>query len=192
MGGRVAEEIVFNEISTGAADDLQKATEIARAMITEYGMSKKLGPLAFGSNGRSNGFFSEGPHIAEETQLVIDQEAGQLMNEARDRAIEILKRDRDLLEKLSRVLVAREVLEGDELMRYVEDASQIPSDEEIDREAAERAQRALEEADRRDREHAELSGPDIVTGIGTAQGDGLDLPRFPSPVPGGDIPPRPD
>src|SRR6185436_14801767 len=71
LGGRVAEEIVFNEISTGAADDLQRATEIARAMITEYGMSKKLGPLAFGSNGRSNGFFMEKLQIAEETQLVI-------------------------------------------------------------------------------------------------------------------------
>jgi hypothetical protein len=161
-------------------------------MITEYGMSKKLGPLAFGSNGRNNGFFYERPQIAEETQLVIDQEAGQLINDARDRAMEILKRDRDLLEKLSRVLVAREVLEGEELNRYVDDASQIPSDEEIDREAAERAKRAVEEADRLDRERAELSGPDIITGLGPSTDDGLDLPRFPSTVPGGDIPPRPD
>ena len=69
----------------------------------------------------------------------------------------------------------------------------FPSDEEIDREAAERARRAGEEADRLDRERSAVSGPDIVTGVGsTGNGDGLDLPRFPSPVPGADIPPRPD
>jgi cell division protease FtsH len=193
LGGRVAEEIVFNEISTGAADDLQKATEIARAMITEYGMSKKLGPLAFGSTGRSNGFFMERPQIAEETQLVIDQEAGQLINDARDRATVILKNDRVLLEKLSKLLVAREVIEGVELLKYVDGEVPFPSDEEIDREAAERAKRAGEEADRLDRERSAVSGPDIVTGVSPAgNGDGLDLPRFPSPVPGADIPPRPD
>ena len=112
---------------------------------------------------------------------------GDLINEARTRAMEILNKDRDLLEKLSRLLMAREVIEGSELKRYVDGDLSIPSDEEIDREAAERAKRFLEEEAQRERER---SGPDIVTRVG--EGDGLDLPRFPSPVPGGDIPPRPD
>ncbi len=193
LGGRAAEEIVFNEISTGAADDLQKATEIAKAMITDYGMSKKLGPIAFGQNGRgANGFFfPERPAISEETQQLIDQEAGGLINEARGRAIEILNKDRGFLEKLSKLLMAREVMEGDDLKRYVDGSLQIPSDEEIDREAAERA-RALQEEDARiERERAADAGPQIITDA--AQGsDGIDLPRFPSAVPGGDIPPRPD
>ena len=195
LGGRVAEEIQFGEISTGAADDLQNASNIARAMITEMGMSKKLGPIAFGQNNRGdNPFFPERPLIAEETQQLIDGEAGGLINDARDRAMEILKRDRELLEKLSKLLMAREVMEGADLKRYVEGELPIPSDEEIDREAAERAKKAAEDEARLERERATAAGPSIVTGVGS-NGDGLDLPRFPSPSPvpgGGDIPPRPD
>ncbi len=197
LGGRVAEEIVFGEISTGAADDLQKATEIARAMIMDYGMSKRLGPLAFGQNGRGgNGFFfPEKPMISEQTQQVIDAESGDLIKDARSRAMDILSNDRELLEKLAKLLMAREVIEGTELSKYVEGELPIPSDEEIDREAAERAKKAAEEAARIERERAAAAGPSIVTGVGS-NGDGLDLPRFPSPspVPGGgsDVPPRPD
>jgi cell division protease FtsH len=198
LGGRVAEEIMFNEISTGAADDLQKATDIAKAMITDYGMSKKLGPIAFGQNGRgANGYlFPERPSISEETQQTIDREAAELIRDARERATEILNKDRALLEKLAKLLMAREVIEGTELKRYVDGELPIPSDEEIDREAAERARLAEEQAERIERERATDSGPMIVTGVGngdgSGQGDGLDLPRFPSAVPRGDVPPRPD
>jgi cell division protease FtsH len=192
LGGRVAEEIIFKEISTGAADDLQKATEIARAMITEYGMSKKLGPLAFSQNGRGgNGFFfPERPQISEETQQIIDGEAGQMIMEARNRAMEILNNDRELLERLSRILMAREVVEGSDLKKYVDGELPIPSDEEIDREAAERAKRLAEEERIRNERHVAPAGPEIVTNVG--DDNGLDLPRFPSPVSGADIPPRPD
>ena len=73
MGGRVAEELVFGEISTGAQNDLEKATQIARAMVAEYGMSEKVGPLSLGHDD-PNAFFSSGPKISSGTAQKIDEE----------------------------------------------------------------------------------------------------------------------
>src|SRR5262249_48535630 len=86
LGRRTAEEVVFKEISTGAADDLQKATEIARAMVVEFGMSRALGPLSFGRDGFGSGngrflFPGQGPEMSEETAKVVDEEVGRLVNE---------------------------------------------------------------------------------------------------------------
>src|SRR5438477_6552123 len=103
MGGRAAEEIVFGEISTGAQNDLQQATEIARAMVAEYGMSPKLGPLSFGRDGfRSGGggmmFPGDRPEVSDETSRIVDEEVTRLVNEARATATVILEKDRDLLD----------------------------------------------------------------------------------------------
>jgi cell division protease FtsH len=143
LGGRVAEEVVFGEISTGAADDLQRATEIARAMVVEFGMSPKLGPVAFGSDGfRSREgrplFPGERPEISEETARVVDQEVSRLINEARDQARSILEKERDLLKQLSGVLIEREVIEGSELRLFVDGERSIPSKEDLQREAEEK------------------------------------------------------
>src|SRR5205814_3249662 len=96
LGGRTAEEISFKQISTGAMDDLQKATDIARAMVTEYGMSEKLGPLSFGRGGfRGNEgrllFPSEQPMVSDATADLVDQEVSRLINEAHDRARALLQ-----------------------------------------------------------------------------------------------------
>ena len=144
LGGRTAEELVFGQISTGAQDDLQRATEIARAMVSEFGMSPKLGPLSFGRDGFRSGdgralFPSDRPEVSEETARLVDAEVAGLVNEAHDRAREILERDRTLLDKLSRVLMAREVMEGKELKRYVDGEDPIPDEETLRREAAERS-----------------------------------------------------
>jgi cell division protease FtsH len=140
LGGRTAEEIMFKEISTGAADDLQKATEIARAMVMEYGMSPRLGPLSFGQDGLRQGnggylFPGQRPEMSEDTARVVDEEAARLMNEAHERARVILTKDRRLLERLSKVLIEREVIDGEELRSYLDGERAIPSDDDLKREA---------------------------------------------------------
>jgi cell division protease FtsH len=144
LGGRTAEEIMFKEISTGAADDLQKATEIARAMVVEYGMSPKLGPMSFSQDGRRNGgggFFFPGqqPEMSEETARVVDEESARLMNEAHERARVILTKDRRLLGRLSKVLVEREAIDGKELRSYLDGEQAIPTDDDLKREADQKA-----------------------------------------------------
>ena len=125
LGGRVAEELCFGEISTGAQNDLERATEVARAMVAEYGMSDKLGPLSFGRED-ANAFWTGGAKMSGHTAEVIDQEVTSLVNEAHDRAEEILKDHRDLLEKLSQLLIAVEVIDGDDLRGYVDGTQAIP------------------------------------------------------------------
>jgi cell division protease FtsH len=157
LGGRAAEEVIFNQASTGAGDDLQKATAIAREMVVEFGMSPKIGPLAFGSNGYGADrrlFFGDRPEMSEDTARVVDEEVARLVNEAHDRANTILAKDRRLLEKLSDVLVEREVIDGKQLRRYVEGDEPIPTKDELKREAQDR--RNGEEPTR------ELTGPEII------------------------------
>ncbi len=183
LGGRTAEEVVFEEISTGAADDLQKATEIARAMVVEFGMSRTLGPLSFGRDGfRSNDgrylFPGQGPEMSDETAKVVDEEVGRLVNEAHDRAREILQHDRDLLDRLSSVLVEREVIDGKDLSDYVEGKVPIPTPAELEKEAAERRSENGQGA-----KGMVPSGPDIVAG---SNDDGI-----PSGL-GEEVPARPD
>ena len=152
LGGRSAEEIVFGDLSTGAADDLHRATDIARAMIVDYGMSRKLGPVAFGENGRAERmmlFPGEGPQLAAGTAQTIDEEIRELVDQARDRSMATLKDDRDLLDRLSEVLIAREVIDGDELRRWVDGEQAIPTIEELEHELEERRTANGHEASRR-------------------------------------------
>jgi len=144
LGGRTAEELVFDRISTGAQNDLQVATEIARAMVVEFGMSPKVGPLSFGQNGFRGGdgrplFPGERPEMSEDTARIVDGEVTRLVNEAHDRAREILTKDRALLDRLAQVLIAREVMEGKELLAYVDGSTPIPTKEDLDRELQQKA-----------------------------------------------------
>ena len=129
LGGRTAEEICFGQISTGAQNDLEKATEIARAMVTEYGMSPKVGPLSFGSgNGAGRMMFpGERPDMSESTAHLVDQEISRLVNDAHERARMILVSQRDLMEQLSQLLMITEVIEGSALDEYVSGRRAIPS-----------------------------------------------------------------
>ena len=119
LGGRSAEEIALNEISTGAQNDLQRATDIARAMVTEWGMSDRLGAINF-DPGRRNRFLdvpqpAERGAYSEETAKVIDEEVKMIVAEAHNDARRILMEKRDLLETITRRLLEKEVMEGDEL-----------------------------------------------------------------------------
>ncbi|MCC5641684.1 ATP-dependent zinc metalloprotease FtsH [Nostoc sp. CHAB 5824] len=117
LGGRSAEEIVFGKVSTGAADDIQKATDLAERAITLYGMSDRLGPVAFEKSqqqfleGYSNPRRAISPKVAEE----IDREVKQTLDNAHHIALSILQHNRDLLEQTAEELLQREILEGADL-----------------------------------------------------------------------------
>ncbi len=119
LGGRSAEEVVFGSITTGAANDLQRATEVAEQMVTTYGMSEVLGPLAY-DKGQQSSFLDSGMpnarrNMSEETARAIDAEVKGLVEAAHDQALAILRSNRDLLETISQQLLKEEVIEGEEL-----------------------------------------------------------------------------
>jgi cell division protease FtsH len=123
LGGRSAEEIVFQEVSTGAQSDLQRATDLARSMVAEYGMSEIVGPVAF--KGRSRQRFLEVPGgepepFSEDTARQIDAEIKQLIVEAHTRASDILRDRRAVLGVLAARLMEQEVVEGAEVRALVE------------------------------------------------------------------------
>ncbi len=123
LGGRSAEEIAFGEISTGAQNDLQRATDIARAMVTEFGMSEMLGAVNY--NGHKRGMFLDMPfaqergNYAEDTAQKIDAEVKRILTEAHDEARRVLRERRDVLDTLSGRLLQKEVIESDELLSIV-------------------------------------------------------------------------
>ena len=136
LGGRSAEEIVFKQVSTGAQNDLERATEIARAMVVEYGMSEKVGPLSYGRDGFRGAegrmlFPGERPEMSDALASVVDDEVKRLVNEAHAQAQGILQERRELLDKLSRALMATEVIEGSDLKAYAENRKPIPEPEAL-------------------------------------------------------------
>jgi cell division protease FtsH len=130
LGGRSAEEIAFEEISTGAQSDLQRATDLARAMVAEYGMSQVVGPVAFKERGRQR--FLEVPGtepeaFAEETARQIDSEIKRLVVEAHARASDILRDRRPILVTLARRLMEQEVVEGADVRALIEQTASSTS-----------------------------------------------------------------
>jgi cell division protease FtsH len=125
LGGRAAESVVFGHLSTGAADDLRRVTDIARSMVTRYGMSERLGSVAYDRDPRT---FLSGPDLptprsepdyAEETAAAIDEEVRSIVQGAMDRALAILRQKQDVLERGARRLLEKETLDEKELMELV-------------------------------------------------------------------------
>ena len=116
MGGRAAEELIFNEITTGAHNDIQQATRIARAMVTEYGMSESLGPINFGGDGEVfvGKDYSKVRAFSEKTSQNIDNEVHSLINNAYTKAISILKTNVDILHNVANSLLEKETLNKEE------------------------------------------------------------------------------
>jgi cell division protease FtsH len=123
LGGRVAEEIVLNEISTGASNDLERVTAIARSMVTEYGMSSKLGPMQYGS--RQGQVFlgkdlSTEANYSDRIAYEIDQEMKEIIESCHERTREILTKHRDKLEALAQRLLEKETIDEDEIRGIME------------------------------------------------------------------------
>ena len=118
LGGRSAEEIIFGKITTGASNDLQRATDLAEQMVGTYGMSDILGPLAYDKQG--GGQFLGGNNnprreLSDATAQAIDKEVRSLVDDAHENALNILKNNLSLLENISQMILEKEVIEGDEL-----------------------------------------------------------------------------
>src|SRR6478736_1906086 len=122
LGGRAAEELVFHEITTGAANDLEKVTHTAKAMIMRYGMSEKLGPRVLGRNqdmpflGREMG---HEPDYSDEVAREIDEEIRRVIEEAHDRATRVLQEHMDELHLISAILIERETIDKDQFERLI-------------------------------------------------------------------------
>lgn len=119
LGGRSAEEVVFGSITTGASNDLQRATDLAERMVTTYGMSKVLGPLAY-DRGQQAMFLNDGMGnarraVSAQTAEAIDREVKEIVETAHQQALDILKANRELLETITQKLLETEVVEGEAL-----------------------------------------------------------------------------
>ncbi|MGK7911910.1 MAG: ATP-dependent zinc metalloprotease FtsH4 [Synechococcus sp.] len=118
LGGRSAEEIIFGSVTTGASNDLQRATDVAERMVTSFGMSKVLGPLAY-DRPQGNSFLGDGGNprrmVSDDTAKAIDEEVKGIVEGGHQMALSILKENRDLLEEIAQKILEQEVIEGDEL-----------------------------------------------------------------------------
>ncbi|MEI3867921.1 ATP-dependent zinc metalloprotease FtsH [Microbacterium sp. CCNWLW134] len=129
MGGRVAEEIVFHDPTTGASNDIEKATSIARKMVTEYGMTTQVGPVKLGQSsgevfmGRDMG---HGRDFSERIAERVDAEVRALIEQAHNEAYEVINANRDVLDKLALALLEKETLDHIELAEIFSDISKLP------------------------------------------------------------------
>jgi cell division protease FtsH len=130
LGGRTAEELVFHEPTTGAANDIEKASQIARGMVTEYGMSERLGARKFGTGDGEPFLGREMSHTrdySEEIASTIDEEVRRLIESAHDEAWEILVQYREVLDDLVLNLIDKETLSREEVLRIFAPIKTRPS-----------------------------------------------------------------
>lgn len=130
VGGRAAEEIVFDTVTTGAANDIEKATNIARSMVTQYGMSKKFGLIGLES---VESRYLDGHTVmncSDETATFIDEEVMKILKDSYKQAKKLLKENRDLLDKLAEYLIEKETITGKEFMKIYRKEKGIPEPEE--------------------------------------------------------------
>ena len=133
MGGRVAEEIIFNVQTTGASNDFEQATQMARAMVTEYGMSEKLGPVQYEGNHAMFGAQTPQKSISERTAYEIDEEVRALLNEARNKAAEIIQSNRETHKLIAEALLKYETLDSTQIKSLYETGKMPESIEEESR-----------------------------------------------------------
>lgn len=129
MGGRAAEKIVFNQLTTGAGNDIERATALARKMVCEWGMSEKLGPLTFGKKeeeiflGRE---ISQHRDYSEDTAIIIDDEVRKIVNRGMERAMTVLNENMEILHRLSAALLEREILDSEEIDKIMRNETLPP------------------------------------------------------------------
>ena len=130
VAGRAAEEIVFDTVTSGAANDIEKATDIARAMITQYGMSKRFGLIGLATVHSKYLDGSASLNCSEATAAEIDQEVIAILKESYDKALELLRDNRELMDKLAEFLIEKETITGKEFMKIFRAEKGIPEPEE--------------------------------------------------------------
>lgn len=150
LGGRVAEQLIFNDLSTGASGDLQSCTNRARSMVTKYGMSEKLGSVVYSDHSSDEVFlgkdFSSDKHYSEKTAAEIDSEIKRIIDEAYERCEKILNEHMDKLEFIAQFLLKYETMDGDQFEAAM---SGTPTFEELEEINAEKRRKSEEENKRR-------------------------------------------
>ena len=133
LAGRAAEEIVFDTVTTGASNDIEKATQIARAMITQYGMSEKFGLIGLAV--REDQYLSGRSvlNCGEATASQIDDEIMKMLKEAYEQAKSLLVENRDIMDKIAEFLIKKETITGKEFMKIFREAKGLPEPEEIEK-----------------------------------------------------------
>lgn len=130
LGGRAAEEIIFDTVTTGASNDIEKATNIARSMVTRYGMSKKFGLMGLET---VEGQYLDGRaslNCADNTASEIDSEVMQILKDAYEEALNMLRENRDVMDKIAAHLIEKETITGKEFMKIFREAKGLPEPEE--------------------------------------------------------------
>ncbi len=123
MGGRVAEKIVFNHVNSGAANDLEQSTSIARRMVREWGMSDRVGPMAWSSQQQvflGEDLMTSGREYSDDTAKLLDEEVARILTEQEQRATELLLKHRRGLELVAEALLERETIDGREVANYIQ------------------------------------------------------------------------
>ena len=134
LGGRVAEELVFNQMTTGAGNDIERASKMARKMVCEWGMSETLGPLSFGGKGDEvflGREFVQHKEYSEDTAKLIDAEVKRIVQDGYDRAKMLLKENMDALHRISEALLDRETISGKEVDKLMQGEDLPPIEEEL-------------------------------------------------------------
>jgi cell division protease FtsH len=116
LGGYAAEKLIFNDVTTGASNDLEIATDLAKQLVLKFGMSEKLGPISFSKPPRE---FSLEKEYSEKTAELIDEEVKNIINQALERALKVLEMKKEKLEKVAQVLIKKEVIEKRQFERLI-------------------------------------------------------------------------
>ncbi|MGP1612104.1 MAG: ATP-dependent zinc metalloprotease FtsH [Catonella sp.] len=147
LGGRAAEDVVFNSITTGASNDIERATAILRSMITQYGMSDKFGMVGLES---VENRYLDGRAVlncADETAAKIDEEVARLMKEFYDRAVNIIKENREVLDRIAEYLIEKETITGKEFIKMYREIKGLPDPDEKKEEVSENKETDVERID---------------------------------------------
>ena len=145
LGGRAAEELVFNEVTTGAANDIERITHTAKQMVMRFGMSEKLGPRVLGRNsdmpflGRDMG---HEPDYSDELAREIDDEVRRIIEDGHELALRVLREHMDDLHRISQILIERETIDKDQFERLLAGETEEAVFAELDAKAAEQEQTA--------------------------------------------------
>ena len=152
LGGRAAEEIVFDTVTTGAANDIEKATNIAKSMVTQYGMSEKFGLIGLATVESKYLDGTASMNCSDVTAAEVDAEVMRILKEGYQKAKELLQENRDIMDKIAAHLIEKETITGKEFMQIFRKEKGIPEPEEKNEEA---------------------SGGEKIEGEQEAEGDGL-------------------
>ncbi len=196
LGGRVAEELVFHDPTTGAGNDIEKATSTARKMVTEYGMSASVGPVKLGQAqpGAFMGEFGQSRDYSEGVAASVDSEVRALLEQAHNEAYEVLVKNRDILDRLARELLEQETLDHIQIAEIFSEVEKLPERavwlSHLDRPVSDRPPIEVPPALLTDDQHASDADENGEAGAGDAGDDAGGEPTAPTPPEAG-APPAP-